>query len=257
MLIPIDQNSKWGLTLARQICRTACAYFPIHFCVEDADAFDPNRPYIFGYEPHSIWPVGIITFSSLSGLVPLPKIKGLVSNVMLNTPVMRHVWTWLGFSPATKQNFKSLLSSGYSCILIPGGAQETFYTQRGCETLFLRSRKGFVRIAIEMGAPLVPVFGFGQSNVYEWWKPSSKLYLKLSRALKFTPVVFWGYLGSFVPFQHPIHVVVGKPIQVEKNPHPTEEEVAELHGRFIEALQELFEKHKERAGCVHLRLQIL
>nr|GMD46745.1 diacylglycerol O-acyltransferase 2 [Ipomoea batatas] len=91
---------------------------------------------------------------------------GLDSTAMFYTPVVRHMWTWLGISSTGGQNFKSLLSSEYSSFIL---VQETYYMEHGCETMFLKSRKGFVQIAMEMGTPLAPRFCFSQSYVYNCW----------------------------------------------------------------------------------------
>lgn len=43
--------------------------------------------------------------------------------------------------------------------------------ERFSETVFLRKRHGFVRMALKHGAPLVPVFAFGQSETFRWHRP--------------------------------------------------------------------------------------
>ena len=43
------------------------------------------------------------------------------------------------------------------------------------ETVFLRKRHGFVKMAIRHGSALVPAFAFGQGNAFSWYRPGPPL----------------------------------------------------------------------------------
>lgn len=41
---------------------------------------------------------------------------------------------------------------------------------------------------------------------------------------------------------------VGRPIPVQRTPHPTQQQVEELHQTYMEELRKLFEEHKGKYG---------
>ena len=68
-------------------------------------------------------------------------------------PVVRHLWWWLGGRPASASVMRAMLSRGHSALVCPGGVRECLYMEHGREAVYLSNRTGFVRIALQYGAP--------------------------------------------------------------------------------------------------------
>lgn len=123
--------------------------------------------------------------------------------------------------------------------------------------VFLRSRRGFIRFALEQGVNLVPVYGFGENLTFIRYRWLKSLRLYLSRRLGVTVQLWRGRWWSLIPFNTPIDVVVGPVIPVEKTVNPSADQVQVLLDRYIGELQALYEANKELYGYSNRKLIIL
>lgn len=123
--------------------------------------------------------------------------------------------------------------------------------------LVLKKRQGFIKLAMQTkGTSVVPVLAFGENNLYDQVQndPNSRLY-KLQTLVKdwlgFTlPLIhargMLNYQFGIIPYHRPINIVVGKPIKVEWNENPSNEQVEKIHGEYMDQVRELFDKYKHQ-----------
>jgi len=123
--------------------------------------------------------------------------------------------------------------------------------------------KGFVRLAIEQGAALVPVLALGEvlqlRNLISWPSLQRWTYKRLGFPLPYFIGGRWG-ITPF-PAKTPLVYVVGEPIEpppLQPGVTVPQEAVDSLHARFYAALEHLFEKHKHRhPEFAHGKLRML
>ncbi|XP_027054935.1 2-acylglycerol O-acyltransferase 2-like [Pocillopora damicornis] len=102
-----------------------------------------------------------------------------------------------------------------------------------------------MEISIIFRCDLVPVFGFGQNNLYLNIIGGSSCSQYSRPQLWFRN--FTSYLRTcFLPTRSPINVVVGSPISVSKIDKPRKEDIDKLHTRYIDELKELYENYKDK-----------
>ena len=262
---------RWGIAIARAITNAAMGYFPCTMEWEDEPGYlaaaARGRPHVLGLEPHSVLPLSIVSFGKYFFYTPttpecVRNSRALATETIFVIPFMRQLWSWLGMDPISKRRMRRLLDAGRTVLLIPGGVAECLEMRHGVETIYLRRRFGFVKLAIQTGAGLIPAFTFGQRDTYNYWRLGPPLCppsvaAAIARVIKMAPMFFWGKWGTFLPQQVPMHTVIGKALEVTKNENPTNEEVEAKLKEFIDAMEGIFERHKERHGYGDTRLVVL
>ena len=61
---------------------------------------------------------------------------------------------------------------------------------------------------------------------------------------------------GLLPYRKPIHVVIGRPIVVEKTESPTKEDIESMHQKYIDELKKLYEKYNPIYGDQDVKLII-
>ncbi|CAG9559595.1 unnamed protein product [Danaus chrysippus] len=249
-------------------------YFPIKL-VKTTD-LDPSRNYLFACFPHGVVCSGAFGAFATNALEFYKVFAGMTCNMItlgghFRVPFFRDLVLALGCCASSQESLLHLLDKknykGKCVALIVGGAAEALDSHPGEYKVILSRRKGFIRIAMKSGAPLVPVFSFGETDVFRPLdNPQDSLLRKFQEKVRqltgISPMFPIGrgvfqYSFGVLPLRSPITTVVGKPMEIVKNPDPTNEEVDEIHKEFIRRLIELFETEKSKYLKNHEKVNLV
>jgi len=267
---------------------------------------------MYAVAPHGIVPysLGLAAFGSLGKLLHYPAVVS--ASVIKYIPLFAHMLFWGGAVEANADSITQALTASTTTIttttaaaadaaaavaavaITPGGIAEMFLghprvgSHPSEEYAALRHRKGFVRLALNNGATLVPVYVFGASQIF------SRLALpawveELSRSMRASLMLFYGRLGLPIPYKVPLtyalgrHMQLGIGVAVEvgasayvapllraavqtaalsmQNVHVRQsvrqDEVDFVHNIFVSELTRTFEGNKRLYGWEHKTLKIV
>ena len=88
-------------------------------------------------------------------------LMGLAFDGIYGVPGWRELMRKIGQMPASMDNAETALGQGHSVLLYPGGAYEVFRPWKDRNRIAFKGRKGFIRLALRAGVPVVPVVGHG------------------------------------------------------------------------------------------------
>ncbi|XP_023650591.1 2-acylglycerol O-acyltransferase 2-A [Paramormyrops kingsleyae] len=239
-------------------------YFPISL-IKTVD-LDPKRNYLFGFHPHGVLVAGGFGnfCTEASGFATL--FPGLTPYLLLlpfwfRVPFFRDYIMSGGLVSSEKSSASYILSQpegGHVAVVAIGGAPESLDARPGALKLQVLNRKGFVKLALKHGAQLVPVFSFGENELFDQMEnpvgsPLRCLQERMQKVMGVALPLFhargvFQYSFGLLPYRKPIHTVVGRPIQVVQNPCPSREDIDALHKTYLDELTQLFEENKANYG---------
>ncbi len=269
---------SWPVRILRNssIFQQIANYFPVQLVrtCENPEAFSPNRNYIFCGHPHGIICFGgVLSFGTdaldFKGKFPglTPRLLTLRQNFWL--PIGREFVASTGACAASERGISAILdneSKGKAAVLIVGGGSESLEHGQFEIPLVLNRRRGFIRLALKHGSPLVPVFFFGEQFVYEQAdNPQGSFIRRMQTALVkqfgFTLPFFFGrgvfqYTFGMMPFRKAVNAVVGSPIEVPKIENPTKDDLDHWHAKYVDDLKKLYETFNPIYGDKNVKLVI-
>jgi 1-acyl-sn-glycerol-3-phosphate acyltransferase len=85
----------------------------------------------------------------------------LAHDLVFRVPGVRASLSRFGTVPASPDNMRAALAKGAALLVYPGGDHETYRPTWEQDQIDFAGRKGFIKLSLELGAPIVPVVAIG------------------------------------------------------------------------------------------------
>jgi hypothetical protein len=152
-------GKKWPAFQNLRIWVSLASYFNAGITTQTE--LNDDQQYIFCAFPHGACTVQhILTMTNGCGMLSTVH-KGdrrdLAASILFFIPFVRDLLLWLGNVDASSKTAHYNLKKGRSLLIFIGGEREQLLTCPGKHSIFLSERKGFIKLALEYGIPLVPM----------------------------------------------------------------------------------------------------
>mmetsp|Transcript_4929 Transcript_4929/g.18487 ORF Transcript_4929/g.18487 Transcript_4929/m.18487 type:complete len:365 (-) Transcript_4929:65-1159(-) len=218
-------------------------------------------PKIFCTIPHGLAPIGIVAYPGWSKLFGDRLNRPTAAPAVLKLPVISYVLKKIGYIDASSAAIKRSLNKQENVCIILDGIAGMFQKNNDEELGWVQERKGIVKIALTTGTPLVPVFGFGHSQLWRILVDPFGWLEKISLKLGVSVTPFcgrpFGLLPFGPPYREPVLLAFGEPIEVPKVEEPCKEQINEYHQKLLDGFQKAFETHKVAYGWPHKTLRLV
>ncbi len=148
-------------------------------------------------------------------------LRGLAENVLITVPGVRHFLHSIGCVRGNRANCRALLEQGEMVLVFPGGGREAVRRKGEKYVLKWDGRTGFARMAIETGAPIVPLAMIGADDAFDIIADGDDLLMRPVRMLvealglhgSLTPPLVRGIGPTWLPKPERFYYSAGTPIE--------------------------------------------
>eukprot|EP00929_Paragymnodinium_shiwhaense_P008179 TRINITY_DN112123_c0_g1_i1.p1 TRINITY_DN112123_c0_g1~~TRINITY_DN112123_c0_g1_i1.p1 ORF type:complete len:410 (+),score=88.58 TRINITY_DN112123_c0_g1_i1:80-1309(+) len=179
------------------------------------------------------------------------QLRCAVASGVFLPPFFFEAYRGLGAVECTKPFIVNLLRRGRAVALYPGGATESRFATPGRYVVYVKNRKGFVRVALEERVHLMPLYTFGDEAIIPQPWNCPEWFCKLQDMVKAATGLLAPPLATGPPKRIPLTTLVGVPIDLsdlwvkEVGDKASDEAVDKAHARYMEYLQKMFDANKK------------
>src|SRR5215212_6607603 len=192
------------------------------------------------------WTVGVQWWRRFGEERPL---HGTAHDALMAAPLVGSYFRKMGVLPAAPDSMAAALAAGHDVALWPGGEVDSLRRWVRRDEAILAGRKGFVRLAINAGVPIIPISTIGGPDsmpVLATGRRLAKLLQldKVARLKRFpialsAPWVIGPALLPEVPLPTKIRTAFQEPVEVDPDPERASDEdyVAAKYDEVRESIQ--------------------
>ena len=161
-------------------------------------------------------------------------LHGTAHDALMAAPGIGAYFRRMGVLPAAPDSISAALAAGHDVALWPGGEVDSLRPWVKRDEAILAGRKGFVRMAIRAGVPIVPIATVGGPDsmpvVFSGRRLAKTLQLDRIARLKTFPIAIsapWGIgpaLLPEIPLPTKIRTAFQEPVKLSKDPEKADDE---------------------------------
>jgi len=138
--------------------------------------------------------------------------------------------------------------------MCPGGFSEAVFTdaRNSVEYSYLKGRKGFIKLAIQAGVDIIPLYQFNVGKLYKTPRVWRGLRARLAQRFAIPMVIWSGWMGTSQPLDDTqVYTVLGPVFPASQY---SLAELDKAHADYCAALQRLYDAHKAQFGMADVPL---